>query len=190
MRQHDMKTVRIYPAFDALYYSFYVYGLMEVFGAANVEFSYRGFPDIPSDCLAFTVGDKSEMRVAVDAYDGSTLNDTTALEWCDVYGKVNLVSSLIPEQWLQKCLATGPSFPVRLWSLTQSLRMALEHYLPNVRIKSAHQHFANYMRQYRDRLPLEQFVPGVTKDGYIFFSSSIWREDEAPGTNQFRASSL
>jgi hypothetical protein len=183
-----MKNIAIYPAFDALYYSCYVQGIVECFGRSNVAFSYRGFPRVSSDFLAFTIEGDPPVRVAIDAYDGSTIADTSALEWCDVYGKVNLIWSLIPHQWLPKCLAIGPSFPVRLWSLTQSLAMALKNYRPNARIKSVHEHFANYVRQYRDRLPLRDFIPGAAKENYIFFSSTIWGEDEAPETNQRRAS--
>jgi hypothetical protein len=182
-----MKRVKIYPAFDALYYSFYLHGIMEVFGESNVEFSYRGFPSIPSDCLAFSVMDGGERRLAVDAYDGSSLNDRNALEWCDVYGKVNLVSSLMPDAHVEKCRPIGPSFAIRMWPLSTTFWTAIKHYRSGP-CKSPRTHFTNYLRQYRDRLPLESFVPGSVTPNYIFFSSTIWSEEQAPGTNQYRAS--
>ena len=183
-----MKLVHIYPPFDALYYSFYVQAVQEYFGESNVEFSYEeDFPPLSSDYLGLVVGGKEKLRVIIDAYDGANITDRAALEWCDVYGKVNLVSDVVPADSLHKCVAIGPSFPVQLWSLAKSLQLALKHYRPHARTKSAWEHFANYIRQHRDRLPLSHFVPGVVRDNYIFFSSSIWREEEAPGTNQNRA---
>jgi hypothetical protein len=183
-----MNSVHIYPPFDALYYSFYVEAVQEYFGKSAVDFTYRHFPPLSSDYFGLIIERKEKLRIVIDAYDGANVNDQGALEWCDVYGKVNLVSSVVPGEYLQKCVAIGPSFPVRVWPLVRTSCMALAHYRPGNRLKSARQHFANHVRQYRDRLPLSHFVPGVVKDNYIFFSSSIWREEEAPGTNQYRAS--
>lgn len=182
-----MKSVHIYPPFDALYYSFYVQAAQEYFGESNVEFSYENFPPFSSDYLGLVVDGKEKLRVIIDAYDGANINDKGALEWCDVYGKVNLVSSVVPADSLHKCVAIGPSFPIQAWSLVKSFQIALKHYRPHARTKSAWEHFANYARQYRDRLPLSHFVPGTVKDNFVFFSSTIWREEEAPGTNQHRA---
>jgi hypothetical protein len=182
-----MKSVRIYPPFDAFYYSFYVQALEDYFGKHNVEFSYHGFPPLSSDYLGLVVEGSERLRVVIDAYDGANINDRSALEWCDVYGKVNLVSSIVPPDCLHKCIAIGPSFPVQVWPFAMSLKMALQHYRPNARVKSAWEHFGNYLRQCRDRLPLSYFQPGRVKENYIFFSSTIWREEEAPATNQYRA---
>jgi len=188
MRERKRKKVRIYPAFDALYYSFYIQGVFDSFGRSNVEFSYDGFPRLPLACLAFIVEGDPETKVVIDAYDGVKLTDYAGLEWCDVYGKVNLVSSLIPEDCLYKCLPIGPSFPIRIWPWRKAIWLALKHYRPAVQgFKAAREHVANYVRQCRDRLPLTHFVPGRARENYIFFSSTIWTEGEAPGTNQYRA---
>ena len=182
-----MKSVQIYPPFDTLYYSFYVRAVQEYFGESNIEFSYKNFPPLPSDYFGFIIKGKEKLRVVIDAYDGATINDRGALEWSDVFGKVNLNLSSIPTDSARKCVAIGPSFPIQLWPLFKSFRNSVKHYRPWARTKSAREHFANYLRQYRDRLPLSHFVPGRVKDDFIFFSSSIWREEEAPGTNQCRA---
>jgi glycosyltransferase involved in cell wall biosynthesis len=184
-----MTQVRICSSFDALYYSFYIQGIIDVFGESNMKYSYRNFPPFPSECLAFVVSGNAEQRVVIDAYDGARVTNHLGLEWCDVYGKVNLVSSILSSHQLVKCMPIGPSFPVQLWSsVIKACWMALKHYHPSARVKSSREHLANYVRQYRDRLPLKHFVPGPVKENYIFFSSTIWREDEAPGTNQYRAS--
>jgi hypothetical protein len=182
-----MKSVQIYPPFDALYYSFYVKGVQEYFGESKVEFSYDNFPPLPSDYLGFIIRGKKPIRIVIDAYDGANINDKGALEWSDVFGKVNLNPSSIPTNSGNKCVAIGPSFPIQLWPFFKSFRNSVKHYRPHARAKSAREHFANYLRQYRDRLPLSYFVPGTVKSNFIFFSSSIWREEEAPGTNHYRA---
>jgi glycosyltransferase involved in cell wall biosynthesis len=45
---------------------------------------------------------------------------------------------------------------------------------------------ANYRGQCKFRLPVKDFAPGTSLDTYIFFSSTIWNEEQAPGTNQRR----
>lgn len=182
-----MTRVIVYPAFDALYYSFYLQGLFETFGASAVRFSYRGFPEFSSEYLAFVVRDGGELRMVVDAYDGATLKDTAPLQWCDVYGKINLLRSRVPEAEAHKCVAIGPSFPVRVWPWPEAAWRALAHYRRGAPLKSAREHFANYFRQRRYRLPLEAFIPGEVRENYVFFSSTIWPEEEAPGTNRSRA---
>jgi len=184
-----MNTVTVFPGFDALYYSFYIQGISDAFGENNVDFSYRDFPELPLDCLAFIVRGTKQSRVVVDAYDGVRLTDHRAIDWCDVYGKVNLGWSDLPRQYTHKCLPIGPSFPIRLWSRGKSIRMGLMNYHPRAQgIKHARKHFSDYVRQFRDRLPLAEFVPGQVRENYIFFSATIWREAEAPGTNQCRSS--
>ena len=182
-----MNHVKIYPAFDAFYYSFYIQGILDVFGESSVRFSYDGFPPLPANILAFIVKGNPERRLIIDAYDGASIADShySAVEWCDRYGKVNLVSSVVPKNYLEKFLAIGPSFPIKVWRASKAWWLALRNY--KLGSSSPWEHFANYRRQYRYRLPLKDFVPGATKDNYIFFSSSIWDDEEAPGTNQYRS---
>jgi hypothetical protein len=192
-----MSAIVIYPVFDAFYYSFYIQGIIEVFGQSNIHFSSRPFPHLSSGCLAFIFRDQKELRVVVDAYDGAVITNynSSGMEWCNVYGKVNLAQPLIPKEHAYKCLPIGPSFPVQLWGLIESCRLALRNYCVSVDynfkqrgINSSREHFANYIRQYKYRLPVRSFVPGLPSDNYIFFSSTIWHEDEAPRTNEYRAS--
>src|SRR5215470_2568926 len=181
-----MSTIVIYPGFDMFYYSFYIKGLIETFGETNISFSSREFPKLPpNECLSFISRGERELRFVVDAYDGQiTPRQHEALDWCDVYGKVNLRSHVVAREDLAKCLAIGPSLPIRVWSGPKSWRTSLLNYRPNIQgIKLAREHFANYARQYKYRLEIDHFVPGTSEDNYIFFSSTIWREDEAPRTN-------
>jgi hypothetical protein len=189
-----MSTIVIYPTFDAFYYSFYIQGIMEVFGRSSVHFSSRPFPPFPSEYLAFIFRDQKELRVVVDAYDGAVIRNQAGLEWCDVYGKVNLAPPLLPKDQAHKSLALGPSFAVQVWSPIKSWWVALRNYrvsvdypLSSQGIKSSFHHFANYRSQYKERLPVSCFVPGLSRDNYIFFLSTLREEEKAPGTSEHRA---
>jgi hypothetical protein len=192
-----MSTIIIYPAFDAFYHSFYIQGIKDLFGRSSIHFSSRPFPPLPSGCLAFIFRDQKELRVAIDAYDGAVLTNYNrlGLEWCDVYGKVNLDLSLVPKAYAHKCIPIGPSFPVRVWDPLESWWLALRNWRSSVDytfmqpwIHSNREHFANYRRQYKYRLPTQCFVPGQSSDNYIFLSSTLWPEDAAPHTNEYRTS--
>ena len=183
-----MNRILVYPDFDALYYSFYMYGIWDLFGEPNIQFSQQSFPAISPQCLAFIVKGKKDIRVVVDAYDAARIIDA-AMEWCDVYGKVNPDLSRIPEKYLHKYLAIGPSFGIQIWPRNKAWWIALRNYrLTLLRTNSTRDHFANYRRQYKYVLPLESYVPGQVKDNYVFFLSSIWNENQIPGTNEHRAS--
>lgn len=187
-----MAPIVICPTFDAVYYSFYVQGIFDIFGKSVIQFSSRPFPDIPSTQLAFIFTNQKKLHVVIDAYDGAMIKDRTGLEWCDVYGKVNLTLPVIPKDMAHKCLPIGPSFAVQVWNPIDSWRLALSNYRVSVdyhgasgaarrvlrspRLNNAFQHFANYRRQYRSRLPLRCFAPGPSRDDYIFFISSFWKK--------------
>jgi glycosyltransferase involved in cell wall biosynthesis len=184
-----MNEVVICPSFDAFYYSFYIDGIFNYFGKSNVRFSYRGFPHVSSERLAFIVKQNRHIRIAVDAYDGAVIQgeaNRNVLAWCDIYGKVNLVSSFISKDYLHKCIPIGPSIPVYVWSPIKAWGMAIRSYRP-ANFGETREHFANYRRQYKYRLSIDNFVPGLPRDNYIFFSSSLWDEEEASNTNRNRA---
>ena len=191
----DMSMVVVSPTFDSFYHSFYIQGLIEKCGRGRIRYSSRPFPPLPSGCLALIVKERG-LRVVVDAYDGAVIANynQAGLEWCDVYAKVNLARSLVPETHVHKCLAIGPSFPIRLWGPIESAVVALKNYRRSVNyaprlqgINHSREHFANYSRQYRYALPATTFRPAEAREGYIYLLSSLWREEETPGTNEYRA---
>jgi hypothetical protein len=191
-----MAHVEVHPVFDAFYYSFYLEGIYERFESSSIAFTARSFPDLASDCLAFIVSDRGmpPIKTVIDAYDGSRITNEAALAWCDVYGKVNLVRSLAPSRYAQKCIPIGPSFPVRVWDAFSAWARAASNYRRSVdysakgeSINSLKEHFANYRRQYKYRLPLDRFVPGESRSDYVFYLATLWDQEEAPGTSDARA---
>ncbi len=176
---------RIYPAFNALYYSFYLAGLRQLCGRSGLAYRRGGFPQFGHHSLALeTAGDRPR-KLFISASDGSVLQPM-ALSWCDVLGKANLDPEDVPPEDAARCLAIGPSFPVRIWSPGAAMTMALVNFLRcRGRVDSPREHFANYRRQYVYRLPLSAYEPEPSEPGYVFFASSLWKKETA--TNRFRA---
>ncbi len=176
---------RIYPAFNALYYSFYLAGLRDLCGRSGLAYRRYGFPPFGHHGLAFEMAADRPRRIFISASDGPGLQPA-ALSWCDVYGKANLDSEQVPPAAAARCVAIGPSFPVRLWCPGVAVTRALVNFLRcRGRVDSPREHFANFWRQYAYRLPLNAYRPEPSEPGYAFFASSLWKKEAA--TNRFRA---
>jgi len=178
-------SCRVYPGFNALYYSFYIAGLEAFVGASRVTYRRRGFPALSHHGLAIEMAGDPPCRLFVSSSDGPVLQQE-ALDWCDIYGKANLDPDLVPGDDPGRCLAIGPSFPVRLWSPTVAWSRALVNFLRcRCRVDSPREHFANFRRQYRYRLPMAAYEPGPSQPDFVFFASALWKKE--PATNRFRA---
>ncbi len=172
----------IFPGFNAHYYAYYFAGLAEGLGQPQVRFATAGFPALHPHALALILDNK---RIYISAGDGTGLNQA-ALEWCDVYAKVNLDWGLVPDHHRRKVIPIGPSFGIRFWSLPQTLILAAVNYRrARKHIPQPREHFANYYRQYCHRLPLSAYTPGISEPNYIFYAASLWRKE--PEANRLRA---
>ena len=179
--------VSIHPAFNVYYYSFYIEGLARTFGSAALSFGGSCFPALGTfskDCLAFVVW-PSGIRVCIDARDGTFL-DPTYVVWSDVYAKVNSNVDDRSVVHARKILPIGPSFGVRVFAAFAALVRAHQTAM-NGRstIGRLREHFANYWRQYRYRLPESAYVPGASDGAYAFFAGSLWHSE--PECNEYRA---
>lgn len=179
-------TIAAYPAFDALYNGFYQRGLEQLRAAnqiAGIRSTTRGFPAFDQRFFALRL-QPSGRKIFIDAIDGAAL-DPRGLEWCDLYGKVNLDPQ---RDAPPKVVAIGPSFGLRfrseLGAAFDALRTAL---LCGKHLKNPKAHVANYIRQLK-RLPLEAYEPGVSQADYVFFLATIWgHKGGGPECNRFRA---
>lgn len=176
---HTMRPIIIYPNFDAYYYSFYLEGLQAILGSKGITYSYRNFPEfgggaIGCNGLAFVTNGISTKRIYIAAEDRAIYR-TDALEWCDVYAKVNVDPALIPPEFAEKILPIGPSFAVRFFPPLLALYRAVAAFRPTHRKRR--EHFANFYRQCKYRLPASAYGPGVTEKNYVFMNSSIWKGD-------------
>lgn len=191
-----MTRIDVYPAFDPLYYSYFVAGLKAVHGASSVRFTTRGFPRFTHRGLAFRIETPGgERRIFIHASDDPDLPEE-GLQWCHTMGKVNVDSASVPEELRSRVVCLGPIFPFRVWGGPVSLaRGALNLLRANSRLRSyesdipssyprlgtmplcAVLHLKQYVKIGFQRLPLESFRPGATDPHYVFFSSAIWPED-------------
>jgi glycosyltransferase involved in cell wall biosynthesis len=180
-----MKKIRVYPAFNAYYYSFYLQGLHSVFGKKNIVLSCDEFPRFHHHCLAFVVQGNKSKKIYISAGDGPGFNEE-GLEWCDIYAKVNIDFNLIPSIYSSKVKAIGPSFSMRIWGLSSTIWHSIHSFaLGYPFIDNVREHYARYWRQYRYRFPERAYVPGKSSDNYIFFASSIWKKEHE--CNKYRA---
>ena len=170
------------PGSDVLLNSFYLLGLTR---RGRVLFRPDDLPPVAPHRLAFVAENDSHVKVVVCALDNPGF-DEAALDWCDVYAKVNVDRELIPDSSAEKVRSLGPHFPVKLWSLTiASLKSAVHYAKAHGRVGNRKEHFANYVRQWRYRVPEDAFTPAKSDADYVFFSSRLWKKEKI--ANDLRA---
>jgi hypothetical protein len=54
-------------------------------------------------------------------------------------------------------------------------------------INSTREHYANYFRQYQYCLRIKHYTPAPSRTDYVFLASTLWKDEEAPGTNEYGA---
>jgi hypothetical protein len=186
-----MRHVVIRPDFDAYYCSYYLAGIAEVFGPGAMRFARGGFPGAREPhALAFIV-QPDGIRVFVDAQDSSALFGD-ALDWCDFYAKINVDAAALTGAARSKVLAIGPSFAIRIWGPLHAVILAANNFLKSRAVltdcRTRREHFANYWRQSHYRLPLSAFEPARCEDDYVFFLTSLWRDElDCAECNGYRA---
>lgn len=172
-----MRAIRVYPGFNAYYYSFYLEGLHSVFKKKQITFSVEGFPRFGHHCLALIVEDQPQKKLYISASDGPGFSQD-GLDWCDLYAKINIDPDNLPDQHREKIMPIGPSYGVMVWSWFAALWHSVRNYQ---RCKSGIQdrrnHFANYWRQVRYRLPIDAYQPAPSQRDYIFFAASLWKQE-------------
>lgn len=188
-----MVTARVHPRFVIPYYAFYLEGIGRVFGFDSIVFDRDGMPDETefNDGFAFTLsghaGEGGRRRFYVSSNDFARY-DSVALEWCDRYGMVNHdphVSRTTSNP--EKIIPIGPSFGVRGWgsfgrTARDMGRIWRAGGLSSGDTVSALRGAGKLLSQ---RLPEHRYVPGRTKEGYVFFVSWPWKKH--PEVNPPRA---
>jgi len=150
-----------------------------------MKYSSNQFPEFHHHCLAFIIGGKFPKKVYISAGDGTGFNPL-GLEWCDIYAEVNVNKNAIPEEYKKKVLPIGPSFGVRYLDGFGTLFQSINTYFKSIKTLDApREHFANYYRQWKYRLPIKFFNPGIVNEKYIFHASSLWQKEK--NTNTHRA---
>jgi hypothetical protein len=179
------RRIRIDPVFDAFYQGFYVSAMRSVTDGSRPIYGNDGFP-LGHNCLAFVV-EPEGWRICIDTQDRARVHHS-ALEWCHVYGKVN-VDPATQSVNDRRIVPVGPSFGLRVWGpIAAAVQAARSHRIAGARITNPRWFYKNFYRQWRYRLPLDDYQPALAQDGFVFFLASLWADD--PECNASRATFL
>lgn len=179
--------MRVYidPSCDILYSSFYIKGLYDRFNKSNVFFSSKYFNKFKhgNHFFSFVIEDEKRINKIVIDFTDSSIIDQEALEWSDLYCKVNLDDNDIVNN---KLFSIGPSFGIKLYSMQKTLWYACRNFLlAHNRIPNKKSFFSNYKAQLK-RLSLSEYKnTRNSKRDFIYFVTSLWKKEKQ--TNQFRA---
>jgi len=181
-----MGVAYVYSACDIVYSSFYLEGLQQIFGWSNVRFSFKKFPAFRQGTLAIIIVEKKQVikKIVIDFHDRDDYN-LQSLEWCDIYGKINVNKLSLPALHQQKIVPIGPGFATRVMGVFTFAAMALINYQKSKTVLVDKKgHFSNYLSQYKHRLPLSFYTHQPSDKNYLFFLSTIWKGQ--PETNSIR----
>lgn len=168
--------IDVYPAFDVYYYGYYLRGILDIFKKSSIKYTINDFPKFSQRCLAFKYK-PTNLNIYIDAED-SDLIDSKGLDWCKIYGKVNINPNKMPNHH-NKVRPIEPSFGIKIWNSFSTLLNAYQTYKNcNTNKINIYQHFYNYWRHLTNRLELYEYKPGYSDPNYIFFLSSIWAPDD------------
>lgn len=175
--------IKIDPACDLLYASYYLYALRKWPNAAW-SFSDKPFRGlIPNQqylALEVTV-DGKVWKIVIDHSNREDIF-TDAYNWCDRYGKVNMD---LQDAGDKKIFPIGPLFAIRLYNRFETyFWLVLNVWKSWSRIKSVKRFVSAYRGQLK-RLPFEVYEPGTLRRNYVFFAGSLWKKED--GYNRIRS---
>lgn len=182
------RLVALDPRFAPAHAAYYLDGLRRHTGGGPAINGKEGFPESYSDAqpLAFILErGNARRKIYIAAADESHI-DVSALEWADVYGKVNLDTTLVPTAFRDRVVPIGPSHRVRIWGLGETWNVAITTHRRGGQIfPSVREHYRQHWIVYRRALPSSYYEPGRVEDDYVFYNSWLWKIHE--GVNPPRA---
>lgn len=203
---NNQAQVIIDPRFSYLYGSFYLRGLVQVFGWRKIHFSITPFKSLPNPGwnIRFIIKDShSEKKYFIHTNDSYHV-DKENYNWCDIYGHVNSNFSHYSQEQYPKIISLVPSFGIRTTSLLHTMMIAMRNFVISFKDilstqewnkwKNIHEinkwknikhFFGRYYKAYKNRLPYqmyEQHLP--VKEYYIFFLSTLWYDNKDNNNNR------
>ena len=172
---------------DVYYASFYIKGLIDLFGKKTIVFDAKPFSKIKngdSNLNIIVQNNGLERKISIQYNDTFEIHDE-CYEWCDVYGSVNANWNETPDAFKPKLVSLAPSFGIRLWNLSDTIYYAISNYLKQETKTSFKKFIGKYKRQYILRLPLNEYSQKKTIDNYIFHVSTLWQSDEYVMNDEF-----
>lgn len=167
--------IELFPIFDPYYHGFYLRGLALRFGRRAFRPCWRSFPRFERDGLAFVLGHGGGARIYLDADDTETL-DPVALDWCDVYAKVNVDPAASRASCNRRVLSIGPGFGTReRWLFPLAPVSVATAAVRSTGEKGARVLARRWEWMCRLRSPLSAYYPSSRVDSnYLYFAASVW----------------
>lgn len=176
-----MKTKVIIDAATDIYYSsFYINGLILLYGRNSIYFESTPFSQLKNrqGNLNFILKEgQDEKKYSISLDDTYQIKQDCYL-WCDVYGCVNTNWNKTPEEYRRKLVSLAPSFGIRLWGLERTIYYGLLNYIKLHQLNNLKKHAGRYKRQYLLRLPINDYKVTEPEDNYIFHVSTLWQSDK------------
>lgn len=185
------------------YASYYIQGLMDVFGKKNCNFSKKEFLALKRSeeefafehYFAFLLQSEGiSKKIIVDFCDPIDINHA-AYAWCDLYAKVNYNKKLTPEKYHQKSIAIAPGFGIQIWNKWETLAHSFSNLSKNKfkSLTSIKRFFQDYNDQYK-RPKIQDYEENevanslnAARPKYVFSIGNLWKEqDVMTTTNNFR----
>ena len=180
-----MKVI-VDPEDDIQYMSFYVKGLIDRYGQANVVFKRDAFSEL-SDAdratrtMRFIIKDGTcEKRYTIDTNDSYRINEAL-YDWCDVYGSVNTNWAKTPENLQNKIVSLCPSFAIRY---SHPLLVWPAAAMGAIGTHRPKRKYLGSWRRMLQRPQLKDYTTRQTRDNYIFHLSTLWQSDEWNRNNE------
>lgn len=190
------------PRANIVYSSFYIQGLVELFGKNSLCFEMKPFSTLIQNkgiedfdqYFSFIIqSKKGEYKICIDYRDKSNLN-INALKWCDVYGKVNFNRSsndyiIIPEELKNRIIPIGPNFGIKIWNTIQTIEKFISNYFKcydNLPV-NFRAFFSGYHWQIK-RNTIDFYQKSKSDSNYVFHVSSLYKNLKGrENTNSWRA---
>ena len=175
-----MKVI-LNPSVNVYYSSFYIKGLIDLYGKEAIFFSTKPFIEIEDVDFNFSftlIGENTQsIKISIQYNDSNIINER-CYDWCDVYGCVNVNWAKTPDHLKAKLVSLAPSFGIRVWDKYETFYYAISNYFMSKRKTSFKKFLGKYKRQYTLRLALDEYVPSQVKDNFFFQVSTLWQSDE------------
>lgn len=197
-----MKAVSIDPRSNLIYASMYIKGLQEYFGDQNISFKPKPFLDLKQtqgkedfDHYFSFFNHQNDKKYVVDFRDKNTLNQR-ALEWCDVYAKVNLntnkkIFTELDSSIQKKIVGIGPNFGIKLYSGASLYTLAFLNYFKSNYRLSVPVSFRDFIGGYnwmRKRQKIEDYENTLGTRNCVFHISSYYQnQSHGDKVNELRA---
>lgn len=165
------------------YYGHFLAGIESTVGPIDVTFASQDLPAIRStrDGMAVVLAD--DTRLFLDADDHAGI-DTAALEWCDAYGKVNLLPRDLEIPDAHKLVPLGPSFGLRWTSWHSAARLTIAASRRGGSTVPMHSRFVALARHFSRRRPLSDYRPGTSDPSRMFFLATYWHQHPDANTER------